>query len=73
MMIEDVVASALRTALPDAEITVSLEGSHCSVTVVCDSFSGMRPVARQQKVYAPLMELISSGQLHAVNIDARTP
>ncbi|MCH1554483.1 MAG: BolA/IbaG family iron-sulfur metabolism protein [Luminiphilus sp.] len=72
-MSKEVVAGALRAAFPDADITVNLEGSHCSVTVVCDSFNGLRPVARQQKVYAPLMDLIGSGQIHAVNIDARTP
>ena len=72
-MSENLVAAALREAFPDADITVSLEGSHCSVTVICDSFAGLRPVARQQKVYAPLMDLIGSGQIHAVNTDARTP
>ena len=33
----------------------------------------MRPVARQQRVYAPLGEFIRSGALHAVNIIAKTP
>ena len=31
------------------------------------------PVARQQKVYAPLSGLIADGTLHAVNIKAHTP
>jgi acid stress-induced BolA-like protein IbaG/YrbA len=33
----------------------------------------MRPVARQQRVYAPLANLIADGTLHAVNISALTP
>ena len=43
------------------------------VTVVSDVFEGLRPVARQQRVYAPLGEFIRSGALHAVNIIAKTP
>ena len=72
-MSEEVVFAALRGEFPDADIEVSLEGSHCSVRIICSSFEGLRPVARQQKVYAPLKDLIGSGQLHAVNIDARAP
>ena len=43
------------------------------ITVVSEIFEGLRPVARQQKVYAPLNEFIRSGELHAVNIIAKTP
>lgn len=72
-MNEAVIMSALESAFPGAEIDVQLDGSHCQVTVVSNMFEGLRPVARQQKIYAPLNEFIRSGALHAVNIIANTP
>ena len=54
-------------------ISVSLDGSHVDITVVAAEFEGLRPVARQQRVYAPLATLIADGTLHAVNITAQTP
>ena len=73
MMNEAMIVNALESAFPGAQIDVQLDGSHCQVTVVSDLFEGLRPVARQQKVYAPLNEFICSGALHAVNIIANTP
>ena len=72
-MNEAVIVTALEGAFPGAEIDVQLDGSHCQVTVVSNMFEGLRPVARQQKVYAPLNEFIRSGALHAVNIITNTP
>jgi acid stress-induced BolA-like protein IbaG/YrbA len=43
------------------------------ITVISAEFEGLRPVARQQRVYAPLSGLIADGTLHAVNISAQTP
>ena len=73
MMNETTISNALETAFPGAVIDVQLDGSHCQVTVISELFDGLRPVARQQKVYAPLNEFIRSGALHAVNIVAKTP
>ena len=73
MMNETIITNALENAFPGADINVQLDGSHCQVTVTSELFEGRRPVARQQKVYAPLNEFIRSGALHAVNIVANTP
>jgi acid stress-induced BolA-like protein IbaG/YrbA len=67
------IEEALAADFPGATIDVQLDGSHCQVTVISDVFEGLRPVARQQRVYAPLGEFIRSGALHAVNIIAKTP
>jgi acid stress-induced BolA-like protein IbaG/YrbA len=67
------IEEALAADFPGATIDVQLDGSHCQVTVISDLFEGLRPVARQQRVYAPLGEFIRSGALHAVNIIAKTP
>ena len=72
-MSADKVKKLLVAAFPDSEISVTLDGANCSVSVVSDRFFGLRPVARQQAVYQPLMGLIADGTLHAINIDARTP
>ena len=72
-MNEAMIEEALAADFPGATIAVQLEGSHCQVTVISDVFEGLRPVARQQRVYAPLGEFIRSGALHAVNIIAKTP
>ena len=73
MMNETTITNALESEFPGASIDIQLEGSHCQITVVSEIFEGLRPVARQQKVYAPLNEFIRSGELHAVNIIAKTP
>ena len=72
-MTEQDLINLLQASFADAEISVSLDGSRVAITVVAAEFEGLRPVARQQRVYAPLAALIADGTLHAVNITARTP
>ena len=72
-MNEAMIKEALEGEFPDATIDVCLDGSHCQVTVISNVFEGLRPVARQQRVHAPLGEFIRSGALHAGNINAKTP
>jgi acid stress-induced BolA-like protein IbaG/YrbA len=69
----DQVKSLVSSAFPDATVSVDLEMGHYTVTVISESFAGMRPVARQQRVYAPLADIIADGAIHAVNIRAMTP
>ena len=72
-MTESELTQLLSEAFPDAQVSVALEGGHVEITVISAEFEGLRPVARQQRVYAPLAELIADGTLHAVNINAQTP
>ena len=72
-MTESELTQLLSEAFPGAQVSVSLEGGHVDITVVSAEFEGLRPVARQQRVYAPLSGLIADGTLHAVNISAQTP
>ena len=67
MTVDDVKA-LLVAAIPDAEIMVEGEGSKYTVTVVTDRFAGMRPVAKQQLIYAPLNAHIATGEIHAVSM-----
>ena len=72
-MTEQKLIELLQVAFPDAQVSVSLNGGHVDITVKSADFTGMRPVARQQRVYTPLANLIADGTLHAVNISALTP
>ena len=72
-MTESELTQLLSEAFPGARVSVELEGGHVDITVVSAEFEGLRPVARQQRVYAPLSGLITDGTLHAVNISAQTP
>ena len=67
------VKALLEAGLQDCEITVQGEGSHFDILVVGDMFDGLRPVKKQQLVYAVLNEQIADGSIHAVNIRTYTP
>jgi acid stress-induced BolA-like protein IbaG/YrbA len=67
------VTTLVRAELVDCEVSVSGEGSHYDITVVGDIFDGLRPVKKQQVVYAALSKQIADGSIHAVNIKTYTP
>ncbi|MFB2539452.1 MULTISPECIES: BolA family iron metabolism protein IbaG [unclassified Acinetobacter] len=60
-------------AFPQADIQVKGEGGKFDLRIVDSCFDGKRTVARQQAVYAPLNQYITSGEVHAVTIRAMTP
>ncbi len=56
------------------EVSVSGDLKHAQVRVISEQFSGLRPVQKQQLVYAAgLGEAISSGVIHAVQLQTLTP
>ncbi len=67
------VEALLRDHLADCDIAVNGEGANYDITVIGDVFEGMRPVKKQQLVYAALSEHIARGDIHAVNIRTFTP
>jgi acid stress-induced BolA-like protein IbaG/YrbA len=67
------IEALLAEHFPGAHIEAESEGSHLSLVVVSEVFSGLSPVKKQQKVLAVLNEKISSGEVHAVNIKTLTP
>ena len=67
------VEAMVRDAIAGAEVSVEGSGANYDITVVSDVFDGMRPVKKQQTVYAALGEAIASGSIHAVNIRTLTP
>ena len=69
LSLEDLVASYLN----DCVVSVTEQGGHYTITAIGSRFEGLRPVKRQQAVYAAVAELIAAGTIHAVNIRALTP
>ncbi|CAB0150533.1 Acid stress protein IbaG [Pseudidiomarina piscicola] len=69
----DTIKELIEAALDVDEVLVKVDGSQASITVASEQFDGLSRVKKQQLVYAPLKELIASGELHAVSIKAYTP
>lgn len=72
-MSPEALESLLRERLPEAEVAVSGDGYKYEIRVVSQTFEGLLPVKRQQKVYAAMSNEIQSGAVHAVTIQALTP
>ena len=67
--------AALRTAFPDAEITVvdlAGDGDHYRARVVDASFRGLSRVKQHQAVYAALQGRMG-GDLHALALETAAP
>lgn len=72
MELED-IQTLLEEGLPGCEVKVAGDSHSINLNIVGELFEGMSKVKRQQKVYAFLKDLISSGDLHAVNMQTLTP
>lgn len=70
---EETIRSNLEREFPEAAIDLAVEGNRCLIRIVSDEFEGKLRVRREQRVYACLKDLLSSGELHAVTIEAKTP
>ena len=68
-----IVKVLLQTQLTDCEFHVQGEGNHYDITAIGSVFEGLRPVKKQQLVYAALSDNIADGSIHAVNIRTFTP
>ncbi len=72
-MTPDQIAAALREALPDATIDVrSEDNTHFEAIVIDEGFTGLRPLARHQKVYQVLGSAVGR-EIHALALKTLTP
>jgi len=70
----EAICQLIQAHLPEATVQVSgNDGHHFQATVVCEQFSGLSPVKRQQLVYAAVAHLIHTGALHALSLKTLTP
>jgi acid stress-induced BolA-like protein IbaG/YrbA len=66
------IKSLLEDGIPGSQVEVEGDSHSINLKVVGEVFEGLSKVKRQQKVYAILKDLISSGELHAVNMQTMT-
>lgn len=69
---EDVI-TLIEDGIPGANVTVSGDGYKYETTVISDTFEGLSTLKRHQAVYAAVNSAITSGELHALTISAKTP
>lgn len=69
----EAVEAMIRKSLPDAQVTISGDGYKYEADIISTAFEGLMTVKRHQMVYAAVNEAITSGELHALTIRAKTP
>ncbi len=69
----EAVSKLLEDGIPGASVTVSGDGYKYETTVISESFEGLSTLKRHQSVYAAVNSAITSGELHALTITAKTP
>ncbi len=67
------IQALLEAGLPGCEIEFMAEGNKVGLRLTGDVFEGLNRVKRQQLVYGLLNDKISSGEIHAVSMDCKTP
>jgi len=69
---EDVI-KLIEQSFPDAKVSVDGDGYKYETTVISEKFEGLNTLKRHQAVYAAVNTAITSGDLHALTIIAKTP
>jgi acid stress-induced BolA-like protein IbaG/YrbA len=73
LMDSQTIKDLIERGLPDAAVQVfSEDNTHFQAVVIAEAFSGKRPLARHQQVYATLGPLVGA-DIHALSIRAYTP
>jgi acid stress-induced BolA-like protein IbaG/YrbA len=72
MTLTEQIEHKLVDAFPGAKISVeSQDQVHFNAVVCAAQFKGLSRVTQQQKVYAALGDLISSGTVHALSLQTK--
>jgi acid stress-induced BolA-like protein IbaG/YrbA len=67
--IEDIIKNGIACEF----INISGDGRHWFGVIVADSFKGLRPLQRHQKVYASLGNKMHNDEIHALSMKTFTP
>ena len=77
MLDPKMLEARIRSALPDAVhvevVDTTGTGDHFEARVVSPSFAGKSMVDQHKAVYAPLQELLATGELHALALKTYSP
>ena len=63
----------IAAGLDCTHLTVEGDGRHWSAVVVSEAFTGMRSIARHQRVYATLGQKMHTDEVHALSMITYTP
>ncbi len=63
----------IAAGLTCTHLEVDGDGRHWSAVVVSEAFTGLRLIARHQKVYATLCQKMHSDEVHALSMKTYTP
>jgi len=69
----EAVAELILNAMPDAQVEVTGDGYKYQANVISARFEGLNTLKKHQMVYAAVDSAITSGDLHALTINASTP
>ena len=76
MLNPDVLKARIEQALPGAQVEIhdtTGTGDHFEARVVSPTFRGLSMVQQHQQVYAPLKDVLATGELHALALKTYTP
>ncbi len=76
MLDPKMLAQRLTQALPGADVEIrdtTGTGDHFEARVVSPAFAGKSLVEQHQLVYAPLQDLLKTGELHALALKTYSP
>lgn len=76
MLDPKMLEARIRTALGEAEVEVrdtTGTGDHFEARVISPSFAGKSMIEQHQLVYAPLQDLLKTGELHALALKTYSP
>ena len=76
MLDPKMLAQRIQAALPGAQVEIqdtTGTGDHFEARVVSPAFAGKTLVEQHQLVYAPLQDLLKTGELHALALKTYSP
>ena len=76
MLEPSLLEARIKAALPDAQVTIrdlTGTGDHFEARVVSAIFEGKTMLDQHSAVYAPLQDLLDSGELHALALRTYSP
>jgi acid stress-induced BolA-like protein IbaG/YrbA len=59
--------------MPNSQVIIGGDGHHFEATIISEAFSGLSKIKRQQMIYQALALYITSGAIHALNLNTYTP
>jgi acid stress-induced BolA-like protein IbaG/YrbA len=72
-MTPEQIQQLIAAHMPDATVEVSGGEGKFIASVTSEAFAGLTPIKRHKLVYASVNDEITSGELHALTIVAKTP